>query len=226
MVIISELPEEWQDMLIYWKTNMEWKEFWVNMGKIKVLIAVPGLHVLQKSNKDPCALRIKGVGTDFICCGSCSSGVHKRCSGISGSLKPDPSIRSTRCTGQARPDGGKSMPEVTVCRDKLEVAPSFCYHGGCLSSCGGCELTSITCSRATWGKFSDTAARSFTITSKLRVLQLVRQERHWVDAAWRSGNGTSHPPNHDHVERRNGWLKKVQKPDPIRGHGRGRSRKT
>ena len=64
----------------------------------KVLISGPGLHVLQKPSKDPCAMCLKGIGTNFIFCYGCSSWVHKRCSGIPVPLKPNPSFSGKRCT--------------------------------------------------------------------------------------------------------------------------------
>ena len=60
------------------------------MIKTKVLISGPGLDVLQKSGKDPCAVCLNGVSTKSISCGGSSSWVHKKCNGISGSLNPDP----------------------------------------------------------------------------------------------------------------------------------------
>ena len=83
LVIITESLEELQEMLILWKTNIDGKGLWVNMGKTKVLISGLGLNVLQKSGKDPCAMCLKGAGTNSIFCGGCSSWVHKECSGIS-----------------------------------------------------------------------------------------------------------------------------------------------
>ena len=62
------------------------------------------------------------------------------CSCISGTLKPDPSFRRKRCTGQARLVYGRPMTEDTVGREKLELMPFFCYIVDCLSSGGGCEL--------------------------------------------------------------------------------------
>ena len=102
------------------------------------------LGVLQKFDKDPCAMCLSGVSRNSIFCVSCSSLVHKRCSGISGTLKLDPTFRCKWCIGQARPVDGRPMSEVIVGREKLEVAPSFCYLGDFLSSGGSCELASIT----------------------------------------------------------------------------------
>ena len=109
LVIITESLEELLQKLILWKTNMKGKKHWVNMSKTKVLISWPGLDVLQKSGKDPCGVCLKGVGTNSISFGGCSSWVHKKCSGMPGSLKPDPRYMYKRCTGEARPVDGKPM---------------------------------------------------------------------------------------------------------------------
>ena len=66
---------------------------------------------------------LKGVGTNSIFCGGCSSWILKKRSGIPGSLKPDTSFRCKRCTRQARPMDGRPMTEVTVGREKPEVVP-------------------------------------------------------------------------------------------------------
>ena len=157
MVIITESLEELQEKLIHWKTNLEGKGLWVNFGKTKVLISRLGLDVLQKPNKGPCAMCLKGVGTNSIFCGNCSCWVHKGCSGSFGTLKPDPSLRCQRCTGQARPVDGRPMIEVTVGRETLEVVPTFCHRWDCLTSGGGCELDYITsCSVAyIWRKCNE-----------------------------------------------------------------------
>ena len=76
-VVITESLEELQEKLIFWKTNMEGKGLRVNMGKTKDLISGLGLDVLQKSGKDPCGVCVKGVGTNSIFCGGCSSWIHK-----------------------------------------------------------------------------------------------------------------------------------------------------
>ena len=116
---------------------------------------------------------LKGVGTNSILCGGCSSWIHKKCSGIPTHLKSDASFRCNQCTGQARPINGRLMTEVTVGLEKLEVASSFCYLGDCLSSGGDCELNTITRCCVTWGKLNELlpvlTSRSFSITSRRRV---------------------------------------------------------
>ena len=81
--------------------------------------------------------------------------VDKKCSGVPGRLESDDGFRCKRCTGQARPIDGRLMTEVTVGREKLEVVPSFCCLGDCLSSDGGCEHANITRFGVAWGKFNE-----------------------------------------------------------------------
>ena len=73
LVIITESLKELQHKLIPWNTNMEGKGLRVNMDKTKVLISGPGLDGLQKYDREPCGVCLKGVGTNSILCGGCSS---------------------------------------------------------------------------------------------------------------------------------------------------------
>ena len=115
----------------------------------------------------------KGFGTNSIFCGGCSSWIHKKCRALPGALKADPSLMCKRCTGQARLIDGRLMTEVTAGQVKLEVVPSFCYLGDCLSSGGGYELATVTRCCVAWGKFNELrpvpTSRSFPITSGGRV---------------------------------------------------------
>ena len=137
-----KLLKELQEKLILWKTNMEGKGLRVNTGKTNVLISGLGLDVLQKSGKDPCDVYLKGIYTNTIFCGGCSSWIHKKCSGIPGCLKFDANFRCKRCTGQARPIDGRLMTKITVGWEKLELVPCFCYLGDCSSSGGKWNLSS------------------------------------------------------------------------------------
>ena len=85
LVTFTESLGELQEKLSLWNTNMEGKGLQVNMGETKLLISGPGLHVLEKSGNDICAVCLKGIGTNSIFCGEFSSWVHKKCSGIPGS---------------------------------------------------------------------------------------------------------------------------------------------
>ena len=58
-------------------------------------------------------------------------------------------------------------------QEKLEVVPSFCYLGDCLSSGGRYELATVTRCRVAWGEFNELlpvlTSHSFPITSRGRV---------------------------------------------------------
>ena len=55
----------------------------VNMNKTKVMISQ---MVRQKDVRWPCRVCSKGVGSNSIQCVSCQKWVHKKCSGIKGSM--------------------------------------------------------------------------------------------------------------------------------------------
>ena len=60
------------------------------------------LQTLKDSGKFPCAVCRKGTGDNSIYCNS-QHWVHKKCSGIKGTLVEDPTFKCSSCTGVARP---------------------------------------------------------------------------------------------------------------------------
>ena len=69
--------------------------------------------------------------------------MHRRCSGIKGSLSVDPNNVCQRCQGLARPIDGRPITEVRVGDATLEVVDSFCYLGDKYDAGGGCERAII-----------------------------------------------------------------------------------
>ena len=132
---------------------MEKKGLRVNMGKTKIMESGINLDVLKKSGKYPCGVCLTGVGsTNAILCNGCEHLVHKKCSGIKGSLLPESEFRCVRCLGTARAiDERQSLVEVG--NEKLEVVPEFYYLGDMLIAGGGCELAAITRCKCAWGMF-------------------------------------------------------------------------
>ena len=120
----------------------------------KIMIWGMGLDLLQSSGEFPCAHYCSGVGSSSIFCNGCKHWVHKKCSGLKR-LTKDLDYRCTRCQGTARPLDGRPQKEIQVGPDKLEVVASFCYLGDMLSAAGGCELSTTTCVKTAWKKFSD-----------------------------------------------------------------------
>ena len=71
LVVICEFLEEPQDKLILWKTHIEGKGIGINQGsdiRVRTRCAL-------ESQQDPCAVFLKGVSTNSIFCGGCSSHV-------------------------------------------------------------------------------------------------------------------------------------------------------
>ena len=134
---------------------MENKGLRVNISKTKVMISGPNLDSLRKSGKHPCAVCLSRTSRNSIFCTNCSSWVHKKCSGVKGSLRPDPLYKCPRCEGSARPVDGRPVTEVEVGNESLDVVADFCYLGDTLSSGGGCELADITCCKSAWNKFRE-----------------------------------------------------------------------
>jgi len=57
-----------------------------NMNKTKVIISGERHKVRQKAVRWPCGVCSKGVGSNSLQCTSCQKWVHKKCSGIKGSM--------------------------------------------------------------------------------------------------------------------------------------------
>ena len=156
LVISAETEEGLKMKLNKWKTEMEAKGLRVNMGKTKIMVSGVNLQTLKDSGEYPCSVCRKGVGSNSIYCAGCSHWVHKKCSGVTGSLKSNPDYRCSRCKGTARPIDGRPHNEWLLMQDKkLDVVDSFCYLGDTIGAGGGCDLSVITRIRSAWGKFRE-----------------------------------------------------------------------
>jgi len=69
-----------------WKDNVESKGMRVNRNKTKVMISGECQKVRQKAVRWPCGVCSKGVSSNSLQCISCQKWVHKKCSGIRGSM--------------------------------------------------------------------------------------------------------------------------------------------
>ena len=86
LVISAETEEGLKMKLNKWKIEMEVKGLRINMGKTKIMVSGVNLQTLKDSGKYPCSVCRKGVGSNSIYCAGCSHWVHKKCSGVIGSL--------------------------------------------------------------------------------------------------------------------------------------------
>ena len=153
LVVIADSLDECVAKLQAWKTGMEAKGLRVNMAKTKFMVSGTNLNVLKKSGQFPCAVCLSGVGANSIQCTRCSKWVHKKCSGLTGNLRADPTYVCPRCEGRARPLDGRPVKEVLVDGSKLEVVASFCYLGDMLDAGGGCDAAIAARCCVAWGKF-------------------------------------------------------------------------
>ena len=80
LVISAETEEELKMRLNKWKTKMEAK------GLTKIMVSGVNLQTLKDSGKYPCSVCRKGAGRNSIYCAGCSHWVHKKSSGVIGSL--------------------------------------------------------------------------------------------------------------------------------------------
>ena len=153
LVIMSKTLNELLEKLKTWKKGMEDKGLKANMTKTKLMISGPELDLLRDSGKYPCAVCRKGVGCNSIYCTGCAHWVHKRCSGIKGTLANRTDFQCKRCKGIARPIDGRPTTSISVEESELEVVYEFCYLRDMIDAGGGCERASIAKTKVAWGKF-------------------------------------------------------------------------
>ena len=96
--------------------------------------------VTQKAVRYPCGVCGRGVGNNSIQCTSCKKWVHRKCSGIKGSMYKV--MKSFICRGCVNPVTGTGRTSVDIGgHANLELVDKFCYLGDMLSvywcSCGG-----------------------------------------------------------------------------------------
>ena len=111
-----------------------------------------GLGQLRDSGAFPCRVCRTGVGANSILCSQCSFWIHKKCSGVIGSLSDNPENICPRCQGAACPIDGRPINEGFVDEVKMDIVPSFCYLVD-MSADGDCDLAVTTRCLVAWGKF-------------------------------------------------------------------------
>ena len=97
----------------------------VNMNKTKVMISGERQMVRQKDARWPCGVCSKGVGSNSIHCSSCQKWVHKKCSGIKGSMSK--AAKSFLCRGCLNlvTRAGRTSVDIGASA-KLELVDKFC----------------------------------------------------------------------------------------------------
>ena len=128
LCLIAETEEELMEKLKGWKEGLELKGLKVNISKTKVMHCKIRSGQMENSGKWPCGVCRKGVGVNSIVCTVCRQWVHKRCSGISGSLNAINDFECRICV-----DGimhGEPRTEMEIENvGKLECVEKFFYFG-------------------------------------------------------------------------------------------------
>jgi len=86
LAVIAETEEELIKRLNEWKDNVESKGVRVNMNKTKVMTSGERHKVRQNVVRWPCGVCSKSFGSNLLQCTSCQKWIHKKCSGIKGSM--------------------------------------------------------------------------------------------------------------------------------------------
>ena len=131
MVVIDETEEDLIKKLKEWKNNVENRGTRVNMNKTKVIISGERQKPMQKAARWPCGVCGRGVGSNSIQCTSCQKWVHKKCSGIKGSVYKV--MKSFICRSCVRFAHG--MRYATVCATVVVDAFPWDVHHDRLHRC-------------------------------------------------------------------------------------------
>jgi len=86
LVVIAETEDDLLKGLNEWKDNVENIGIRVNINKTKVMISGERQKVTQKAVRWPYLVCGRGVGKNSIQYTSCQKWVHRKCSGIKGSI--------------------------------------------------------------------------------------------------------------------------------------------
>ena len=95
---------------------------------------------VEEKGKWPCGVCKKGVGNNWILCHGCKKWIHKRCSGVKGSLHNASQSFICRCCKVDRPikDGLNTDLHLDIGNGvSLGKVDKFCYLGDTLDADGG-----------------------------------------------------------------------------------------
>ena len=124
------------------------------MGKTKI-VGLSGEAQKPTTNvKWPCGVSSKGVGVNSILCQTCSHWIHKRYSGVKGTLKKESMFRCKKCKGKNAPTDSLNSTQLHVSEDKFEAVPTFQYLGDVIGESGCCVDATSTRINASWKGFT------------------------------------------------------------------------
>ena len=154
LCLMAETKEELTERIICWKDAMKAKGLRVNMEKTKVMCCKVRTGQAENSGMWPCAVCKKGVGANSIKCTVCKQWVHRRCSGLSGSLNIVVGFECRKCVDGGGREEVREEMEID-CEGKVECVGKFCYLGDMIGCGGGAEEASRARVRCAWSKFRE-----------------------------------------------------------------------
>ena len=80
---------------------------------------------MENSGKYPCEICSKGVAENSVCCSSCKKCIHKRCSGVVGSLEKIGNFMCRNCAACGLKVVDEVKQFVLGNNDKKEVVGKF-----------------------------------------------------------------------------------------------------
>ena len=154
LLLMGESLNEIEVKYRKWKEALHGKGLKINVSKTRAMI-ITGERTKKIAKIDPCTWCGKRVQSNSIKCKSCNGWVHKRCSGIKGSLKAKEGTFSCRTCAGERIAGSVTTEDIVLDGDRLLVANEFCYLGDMLSREGGSEAAVSVRISAAWHKFRE-----------------------------------------------------------------------
>ena len=135
LVLMAISEAELKRKLAVWRRAMSGKGMKVNTGKTKVMVSAPGGGAQRESGDFPCGVCGTGVGASSVRCTQCLKWVHRRCSGVSGSLSvASVDFKCKRCRGLLpAPSMVSDGVSLVVEGERYGVVSSFPYLGDTLT---------------------------------------------------------------------------------------------
>ena len=124
----------------------------INVNKTKAFYTRRNF-VRMQMRKYPYSVCGKGVGRNSVQCTKCQHWVHKRCSGVRGSLTRQKDFTCKKCIPSVLFEDEDKM--ITLGGDIIEVVDRFSYLGDVISTKGGAQEAATSRIRSAWKKFRE-----------------------------------------------------------------------
>jgi len=155
---MAECEECLRDKIVKWKSELEAKGLKMNTGKTKVMFSCSMKDRWKRKVSCHSDVHKKGVGNNSILCHDCKKWIHKRCSGVKGSLRNASQSFICTCYKVDRPitDGLNTDLHLDIGNGvSLEKLYKFCYLGDMLDADGRCDSAVTAIVRSAWKKFHE-----------------------------------------------------------------------